>query len=163
MAVLIYTRYGQAGKTEPGRYGVPYSVHLNTHITLPPFTPLVHSAALQSRPSMRRIADLARPEEEPLLCPRASQVTKIAKIINSEWLVHIRGTPASGKTTLAHLLFSYYRSIGIVLPAWPTTNLNNYQQIILEQAQSEGYTDITKDNLRNSDFVFILAFDETEP
>jgi hypothetical protein len=42
------------------------------------------------------------------------------------------------------------------LPAWPTTNLNYYQQIILEQAHSEGYKDITKDNLRNSDFVFIL-------
>jgi hypothetical protein len=44
-----------------------------------------------------RIGDLARPAEDPLVCPRASQVTKIAEIIDSEWLVHIRGTPASGK------------------------------------------------------------------
>jgi hypothetical protein len=54
MAGLIYTRYGQASKTEPGWLGLPYSVLLNTPITPLPFTLVLHSAALQSRPSMRR-------------------------------------------------------------------------------------------------------------
>jgi hypothetical protein len=108
-----------------------------------------------------RIAHLARLAENPLLCRRASLVTKIAKIIDSEWLVHIRGTPASGKSILAHLLLLYYRSIGtrcILLGAWPDSNLDNYQSIILEKAHLEGYTDITREKLRDANLVII--FDE---
>jgi hypothetical protein len=110
-----------------------------------------------------RIADLARPAEDPFLCPRASQVTKIAEIIDSEWLVHIRGTPASGKITLAYLLFSHYRSIGtrcILLDAWSKAHLSDYRSIIVQRAHDDGYTDITRDNLRDSDFVII--FDEAQ-
>jgi hypothetical protein len=69
MAGLIYTRYGQASKTEPGRFGVPYSVLLNTPITPPPFTPVLHSAGLQSRPSMRRLSPFLQPRPFTLHSP----------------------------------------------------------------------------------------------
>jgi hypothetical protein len=67
MAGLIYTRYGQASKTEPGRFGVPYSVLLNTPITPPPLTPVLHCAALQSHPSLRRPSAFTPPPFTPAI------------------------------------------------------------------------------------------------
>jgi hypothetical protein len=69
MAGLINTRYGQASKTEPGRFGVPYSVLLNTPITPPPFTPVLHSAGLRWRLSMRRLSPFLQPRPFTLHSP----------------------------------------------------------------------------------------------
>ncbi|OJJ47655.1 hypothetical protein ASPZODRAFT_165779, partial [Penicilliopsis zonata CBS 506.65] len=40
----------------------------------------------------------------PLTCPRQDTVSAFADLIESKPVVYVRGTPASGKTTLAHLL-----------------------------------------------------------
>ena len=58
------------------------------------------------------IGDLVRTAENPLLCPRTSQVTKLAEIIDLEWLVHVHGTTTSGETTLA----SSSHTIGALTP-----------------------------------------------
>ncbi|RHZ73855.1 hypothetical protein CDV55_107981 [Aspergillus turcosus] len=41
--------------------------------------------------------------------PRSETVAKLADLIDSQKVVHVRGTPASGKTTLARLLQKYYK------------------------------------------------------
>ncbi|KAL4920267.1 hypothetical protein BDW62DRAFT_216167 [Aspergillus aurantiobrunneus] len=41
-------------------------------------------------------------------CLRKDTVSKVAAVVDSENVVHIRGTPASGKTTLSELLRDYY-------------------------------------------------------
>ncbi|KAL5356892.1 hypothetical protein BJX96DRAFT_143569, partial [Aspergillus floccosus] len=45
--------------------------------------------------------------DTPLTCPRQDTVSAFAGIIASEPVVHVRGTPASGKTTLAYLLTAH--------------------------------------------------------
>ncbi|KAL4942456.1 hypothetical protein BDV06DRAFT_211805 [Aspergillus oleicola] len=43
------------------------------------------------------------------LSPRSETVSRLADLIDSQKVVHVRGTPASGKTTLAQLLQQYYK------------------------------------------------------
>ncbi|BDD59699.1 hypothetical protein MAP00_004892 [Monascus purpureus] len=38
------------------------------------------------------------------ICPRINTVEKIAELLNEHKLIHIRGTPSSGKTTFSRLL-----------------------------------------------------------
>ncbi|KAF5859922.1 hypothetical protein ETB97_002236 [Aspergillus alliaceus] len=44
----------------------------------------------------------------PYVSPRSETVSKLADLIDEQKVVHVRGTPASGKTTLAQLLQQYY-------------------------------------------------------
>ncbi|EAL88434.1 hypothetical protein AFUA_1G07240 [Aspergillus fumigatus Af293] len=46
----------------------------------------------------------------PYISPRSETVSKLADLIDSQKVVHVRGTPASGKTTLARLLQQYYKA-----------------------------------------------------
>ena len=47
-----------------------------------------------------------------LICPREHTVSKLAAILDDMGIVHVRGTPASGKTCLSELLRDYYRKEG---------------------------------------------------
>ncbi|KAL2819130.1 hypothetical protein BJX63DRAFT_28379 [Aspergillus granulosus] len=66
-------------------------------------------------PLQKRDADLA---EDNILAhlnlapmyPRPDTVQKLANLVDQQKVVHVRGTPASGKTTLALLLMKYYAS-----------------------------------------------------
>ncbi|BCR92831.1 ATP-binding protein [Aspergillus chevalieri] len=50
--------------------------------------------------------------ENRLICPRERTVSKLAAILDEVNIVHVRGTPASGKTRLSELLRDYYRKEG---------------------------------------------------
>ncbi|ODM16145.1 hypothetical protein SI65_08579 [Aspergillus cristatus] len=50
--------------------------------------------------------------ENRLICPRERTVSKLAAILDEVNIVHVRGTPASGKTCLSELLRDYYRKEG---------------------------------------------------
>ncbi|BCR86719.1 ATP-binding protein [Aspergillus chevalieri] len=50
--------------------------------------------------------------EHQLICPRERTVSKLAAILDDMNIVHVRGTPASGKTRLSELLRDYYRKEG---------------------------------------------------
>ncbi|EED14660.1 conserved hypothetical protein [Talaromyces stipitatus ATCC 10500] len=54
-----------------------------------------------------------RPEEQQH--STATQVSKLAEVIDSQNIVHVRGTPASGKSTLSLLLRDYYRWNGRIV------------------------------------------------
>ncbi|OJD14254.1 hypothetical protein AJ78_05383 [Emergomyces pasteurianus Ep9510] len=62
----------------------------------------------------------SKPEEEsetPLripndICPRQKTVCRLAELIENYTVIHVRGTPSSGKSTLAYLLHHYYKSKG---------------------------------------------------
>lgn len=54
-------------------------------------------------------------------CPRDGTVSQLAEVLDLRRIVHVRGTPACGKTTLALLLEKYYRDKGervFYLPSW---------------------------------------------
>jgi hypothetical protein len=46
------------------------------------------------------------------ICTRDETVSKLAEIVDLEDIVHVRGTPASGKSMLSILLKGYYRRQG---------------------------------------------------
>lgn len=55
------------------------------------------------------------------ICTRDETISKLAEILDSENILHIRGTPASGKSVLSLLLRDYYRRLGrtvFLLPTW---------------------------------------------
>ena len=46
--------------------------------------------------------------ESDLICPREHTVSELAATLDEVNIVHIRGTPASGKTRLSELLRDHY-------------------------------------------------------
>lgn len=55
-----------------------------------------------------------RPQALPsYVCPRKDTVSKLADLIAQWTVVHVRGTPSSGKTVLAKLLREYYIDEGL--------------------------------------------------
>ncbi|KAL4928198.1 uncharacterized protein BDV17DRAFT_282179 [Aspergillus undulatus] len=45
----------------------------------------------------------------PQVCPRTETVEKLAALLDDKRILHIRGTPSSGKSTLAGLLVRFYK------------------------------------------------------
>ncbi|KAF8246934.1 hypothetical protein K440DRAFT_601858 [Wilcoxina mikolae CBS 423.85] len=98
------------------------------------------------------------------LCPRTETVRTLAEMLDQSNVVHVRGTPASGKTTLAQLLHSYYleRDIpAVFIPCWPVpgsipASPSSYLNILVQECHIAGYTDINQSTLRDTDIVLIL-------
>lgn len=66
--------------------------------------------------------------EEPRVCPRECTVSKLAAILDDVNIVHVRGTPASGKTYLSELLRDHYRKEGrrvFLITEWEKLNPKN--------------------------------------
>ncbi|KAJ5899436.1 hypothetical protein N7495_004180 [Penicillium taxi] len=96
----------------------------------------------------------------PLCSPRERTVTELARMLDEDRVIHVRGTPASGKSTLANLLARNYRQKKIPVIAfncWRDTW--DYRQKITEQASLRGY-----EQFDDYEFVnhgdYVLIFDE---
>ena len=66
--------------------------------------------------------------EHQLICPRERMVSKLAAILDDMNIVHVRGTPASGKTRLSELLRDYYRKEGrraFLIKRWEELNFKD--------------------------------------
>ena len=66
--------------------------------------------------------------EEPRICPREHTVSELAAILDDVNIVHVRGTPASGKTYLSELLRDHYRKEGrrvFLITEWEKLNPKN--------------------------------------
>ncbi|BCR88447.1 ATP-binding protein [Aspergillus chevalieri] len=66
--------------------------------------------------------------QHQLICPRERTVSKLAAILDDMNIVHVRGTPASGKTRLSELLRDYYRKEGrraFLIKRWEGLNFKN--------------------------------------
>lgn len=100
-------------------------------------------------------------EDDLHICPRTDTVQRLATILDEERVVYVRGTPSSGKTTLAHLLWNYYKKRGepvVYLNGWhdvskPTTYL-------ISKCEASGYSGIEDHTLLCTNVVFI--FDEAQ-
>ena len=49
--------------------------------------------------------------QPPDISPRTETVSKLARLLDYFYVVHVRGAPSSGKTTLAGLLLKYYLTL----------------------------------------------------
>jgi hypothetical protein len=73
--------------------------------------------------------------------------------------VNVRGTPASGKTVLARLLFNHYqdRQVPVIyIPSWPQKQTDSYTSILVREAKDAGYDFVTYATLVDANIVIIL-------
>lgn len=71
-------------------------------------------------------------------------------------LVHIRGTPSSGKSTLALLLKAFLLESGqnvVLIRVWPMNS--DYQDVLVDVAARDRYL-VSKDELDTANLVFII-------
>lgn len=100
-----------------------------------------------------------KPPENSLRCPREKTVQELASILDQERVVNIRGTPASGKTVLARLLFNHYydRQVPVIyISAWPQKQTDSYKSILVREARDAGYEFVTYATLADANIVIIL-------
>ena len=93
----------------------------------------------------------------PDICPRDDTVRKLAALLDDMLVVHVRGTPSSGKTTLAGLLYHHYVRLD-----QPVVFITGWEHVIdpienlVALCRNRGYEDINQANLLASEFVFII-------
>ena len=79
--------------------------------------------------------------------------------MDSQWVVHVRGTPATGKTTLAYLLRQYYQKGGnpVVFFSRPSRPSNvSLASYLAEKCEKEGYFGIQLDFFSKDNIIFII-------
>ena len=77
--------------------------------------------------------------------------------MDEERVVHVRGTPCSGKTVLAHLLWEHYekrREPVVFLDGW--CNVGDTRAHLIDRCEAKGYFGIRPFNLIQANVVFIL-------
>jgi hypothetical protein len=96
--------------------------------------------------------------DDPLMCPRNKTVKELVRIFDDKRVVLVRGTPACGKSTLARLLYRYYKKLKIpgYLGTWPKEeSYQHYDSVIVQHAQKHGYS-LAEDNLAGTDMLLTL-------
>ncbi|OJD12521.1 hypothetical protein AJ78_06903 [Emergomyces pasteurianus Ep9510] len=91
------------------------------------------------------------------ICPRERTVQSLARLLEENTVMHIRGTPASGKTTLATLLLHYFSQKGemvVFINRWD--NSMEVLSFLSQKIQQKGYTHIPPDYILSSNVVFII-------
>lgn len=75
----------------------------------------------------------------PLICPRERTVPKLPAILDDIKIVHVRGTPTTGKTCLSELLRHYYRDKGrkvFLTTKWEDLNLEDPWDSLIDLGQN---------------------------
>ena len=90
-------------------------------------------------------------------CPRTNTVKRLAEILDKEFTVLVRGTPSSGKTTLATLLHNYCKARGdrvVYISGWRV----EYHGIetLTSECERAGYRGIQIEIFSNVDITFII-------
>lgn len=94
------------------------------------------------------------------ISPREKTVIGLQKLLDEYRVVHVRGTPASGKTTLAKLLEARYREQGqavIYVNTWH--GVTDGTDHFVQRCRQERYI-VDRDSLASSDVV--ILFDEAQ-
>ncbi len=81
----------------------------------------------------------------------------MARILDEDRVVHVRGTPASGKTTLAYLLRRYYEDRGepvVSVDGWH--NIPDPTAHLASLCVASGYDEVKPNNLLTMDLVFLV-------
>jgi hypothetical protein len=95
---------------------------------------------------------------DPHVCPRTKTVAKLAARLDEKRVVHVRGTPASGKTILANLLWHHYLERGervVFTERWPLDVLNARTHLA-RLCREFGYHEIQPHNLTHANVIFIM-------
>lgn len=93
-------------------------------------------------------------------CPRTKTVRTLARILDKQRVVQVRGTPTSGKSTLAKLLNQHYcreNVPSVYIPTWPKTGFNFYADVLVNRANRVGHSFVSLSNLEDANIVFIFG------
>lgn len=91
------------------------------------------------------------------ISPRTKTVESLAQLLEACRVIHVRGTPSSGKTTLALLLLRYYKDRdepAVLIEGWH--NISDPTTHLIEQSIRSGYNGVTPWNLLDLDIVFLI-------
>lgn len=120
------------------------------HFDLKFFSEHLHSPARSSKNSS---------PIEPHICPRYETVDILANTLKRYAVVHVRGTPATGKSRLAQLLQAHFEQDYRVVFIEGWTGGRRPAAILVGECHEEGYKDVSAKNLmssRNYDLLFII-------
>lgn len=92
------------------------------------------------------------------ISPRTETVSKLASVLDHFYVVHVRGTPSSGKTTLATLLKKHYQARGLrrvaLLTGW--TNDPERGNPLEHLASRCRFDKVDSENVLDINAVYIL-------
>lgn len=91
------------------------------------------------------------------IAPRHATVEKLAALVDEWTVVHVRGTPSSGKTTLANLLQLHYQQRGqriVFITGWPEDV--NWKDHLIMHCQAAGIVEINTGNFWKTNVIFLL-------
>ncbi|KAL4783696.1 hypothetical protein BJX76DRAFT_357720 [Aspergillus varians] len=94
----------------------------------------------------------------PEVCPRVETVMKLADLLDKKRIVHIRGTPSSGKTTLAGLLVDYYRENKepvVFINNWKDDNADPIAHL-QQHCAAKGYHHHAETRFWQSNMIFVI-------
>lgn len=132
----------------------------------PPGSALITNAEEQSPKAAkkkRRVQPSSTVQPKaPDLCPRSETVAVLAKMLEEQSIVHVRGTPASGKTSLALLLRAHLTSRHnvVFIPEWTPGDFPG--DILVNGCQRFGYDVSEMDLLNSQDGEFVFIIDESQ-
>lgn len=94
--------------------------------------------------------------EHPDLCPRHRTVETLARLLDENMVMHVRGTPASGKSTLARLLYQFLaeKQEVILMDTWD--NKMSATEYLAKECRDRGYIGVQASDILASNFVFII-------
>lgn len=91
------------------------------------------------------------------ISPQTKTVESLAQLLEACRVIHVRGTPSSGKTTISLLLLEYYQDRdepAVLIEGWH--NISDPTTHLVEQSILSGYNGVTTRNLRTLDIVFLI-------
>ncbi|KAJ5899609.1 hypothetical protein N7495_004353 [Penicillium taxi] len=95
----------------------------------------------------------------PLRSPRTETVRQLAAILQESRVIHVRGTPASGKTTLAALLTEHCLESNIPVVTFCRPKFSpseDYRTLIIQEARGLGYTHFDHAFVSDGEYVLII-------
>ena len=130
----IHRIFSAGGKATPAQSTVP-------HPSPPPL--VMSTTLLLCRSPIMANSNVAG---EPFLCPRTETVQALMHMIDEHKLVHVRGTPACGKSTLARQLCTAFNSqnrLAVYIPLYDGA-VKSYLTAFMRYASACGHSSLDR-------------------
>ncbi|KAN0068113.1 hypothetical protein V8E54_013683, partial [Elaphomyces granulatus] len=91
--------------------------------------------------------------------PRSKAVNCLANLLDHYGVVHVRGAPASGKTTLAKLLYLPLKRAArrvVFIKEWEGNDDDDASDYLAKECHKRGYKQVEASTIENSDLIFII-------
>jgi hypothetical protein len=97
-----------------------------------------------SSPQIKKPVSPPKFQDCPDICPRNETVQKLVDLIDDNTVLHVRGTPSSGKSVLAGLLYWSFREKNrkvLFIHLWDRGNSESARNFLARKCRESGYED----------------------